>query len=398
MKALETYTPDGTVLNPQQRGTSGPLFITQTPPVFQDPLAQAIATATNTPLISDYNDPTEGNIGVSAEQDFITPPPNSIRSFSINAFLPPSVVSKKGKGKHGRKLRIRSEAYVTRVIFKKKKAIGVEYILSKNQEKVLTVYAKKKVILCAGSVSSPAILERSGIGDAKLLKSLGIPVLVDNSNVGDHLQNQYGVQAVISGTAPIPIMAFIDESPFMPADGERRFQIIAQNAGPVTLMIGFLTEPKSVGSTHIVSKNPLIDPFINLNMYSDGPVTSKGTDAYLVVSFFKLLQIIAAEAGRQVLSPPAFDYPPPFGPAPNDDRLLADAESLPFITPEDHIIGTTRMATSIKDGVVDGTLHVFGVKNLMVADNGVTPLSLDGNIAYGAYLVGIEAAKFIEAK
>jgi choline dehydrogenase len=398
MKAIETYTPDGTTPDLQQRGTSGPLFITQTPPVFQDPLAQAIAQATNSPLISDYNDPNEGNIGVSANQNYVTPPPNSIRSFSINAFLPSSVVSAKGKGKNGRQLRIRSDAQVTQVLFKKRRAIAVEYIHSKNQEKVLRVYAKKKIILCAGSVSSPALLQRSGIGDAKLLKSLDIPVIVDNPNVGANLQNQYGVQGIIAGSSPLPIMAFIDESPFMPADGARRFQIIAQNAGAVTLLFGFLTVPNSRGSLHIVSKNPFIDPVIDLNMFSDGPVTTPGTDAYLIVSFFKILKNIAAAFGSQVLSPPAFDYPPPFGPAPNDDRLLADAQSQPFLVPEDHIIGTTRMATSINEGVVDGTLHVFGVKNLMVADLGVAPLNPDGNIAFAGYIIGLEAAKFLGAE
>lgn len=391
MLALETYTPNGTVANPAQRGTSGPLFVTQLPPINQDPFAIATSSATFTPLISDYNDPDQGNIGVSANQLFITPPPDSVRSFSINAFLPDSVVTPEGKGRHGRKLRIVSEAFASRILFKGKKAVGVEYILSGNPEKVLTATARKKIILCAGAIHTPALLQRSGIGDAALLESLDIPVLVNNANVGANLINQYGVQGVIAGHIDNSFEAFIDGSPFMPADGVRRLQLIPQADGPVIPIISFILNPKSRGSVQIVNKNPLTYPRVDLNMFSDGPVTTPGTDAYLAVSSFKIFKNIANAAGTVVLAPPAFDYL-------DDSRLLADAQSISFIVIADHITGTTRMGESIATGVVDGNLHVFGTKNLMIADLGAAPETPDGNTAYCVFVLALKAAEILKAE
>ncbi|KAI0595415.1 hypothetical protein F4775DRAFT_585580 [Biscogniauxia sp. FL1348] len=55
--------------------------------------------------------------------------------------------------------------------------------------RIRTIAAKREVILAAGALRSPQLLELSGIGDRKLLESLGIPVVVDNPNVGEHMQD-----------------------------------------------------------------------------------------------------------------------------------------------------------------------------------------------------------------
>jgi choline dehydrogenase len=65
-------------------------------------------------------------------------------------------------------------------------ANGVLYSVG---DETLKVTAKKEVILSAGSIGSPQILELSGIGDRKLLTKLGIDVTVANSNVGENLQD-----------------------------------------------------------------------------------------------------------------------------------------------------------------------------------------------------------------
>lgn len=391
--AAEHYTPNGTIANPAQRGLSGTLFITQKPPVNTDPIAIAESNATGAPLVSDYNDPSLGDTGVSAHQQFTTPEPNAQRSFSISAFLPVGgVVDEDGFGLDGRKLRIVSNALVNRVVFKNKRATGVEYYLDGNANRAIYVKANKKVILCAGGPRTPGILERSGIGNGNLLRSLGIDVVVDNPNVGEHLINHYGAIGVITGstTSSSFIHAYTDNRPYEPADNVRRVQYLTFNI-PGGINIGAdLMAPKSRGSVHIIDTNPTVYPRIDLNMYSDGSVTTPGTDAYNVVSFLKILQTIASNAGQTVLSPAPSVY------SGGDSALLAYAQTLSNMFIAYHIVGTARMGQSINDAVVGGDLHVFGVKGLMIADTSIEPTIQDGNTAYAAYFIPMVAAKIIK--
>lgn len=395
MKQMENYTPDGTVANPNQRGFSGPLSITQSPPVNTDPFAIATALGTNAPLISDYNDPSLGNIGVSAHQQWITAGSGSHRSFSANSYqVTGTVVNEDGDGLCGRKLRVKSNCLVEKVIIKNRKAVGVQYWQDGNHASVRKAYAKKKVILCAGTIQSSAILERSGIGDPAILEPLGIKVIVNNPNVGANVTNQYGVGGVILGsTSATPFLTgFINGSPFMPNDNVRRLQLIGINEPNVVVLSGVLLDPQSKGTTHISSSDPTKGSIVNLNMFSDGSVTDVGSDSYILVSFYKILQTIAANYGTSVVAPSPAVY------AAGDDALLSYAQTLSdgSLTITYHMVGSARMSDSMVDGVVNGSLHVFGVKNLMVADCSIEPLSQDGNTAYGAYVIGLVTANILE--
>ena len=403
MLAFENYTPCDTVANPAQRGEGGPISITQGLPVTSDPLGLLLAAGTDAGFITDINDPTQMsttgffNLGFSAYQSFATATAPCVighRSFSSNSFLPPSVVTPNGKGKNGRLLRIESNAFVSRVLFKGNKATGVEFVFGKNADKVLKAKGKT-IILCAGSINSPAILQRSGIGDPAILEPLGIKVRVNNPNVGANLINQYGPTAIVLGTTNAEpfLQGFINASGvvtpgfFYPADDTRRVQLVALQAGPgICEIIGFLLDPNSRGNLQIVSKNPLIQPKIDLNMYTDGAVTTDGSDANLAVATYYLIQ--QSLGAGSVIFPSASQYASP-------ESLLQAAESASGITIADHILGTARMGTSIENGVVDGNLNVFGVRNLMIADNSVAPVMPNGNICYGAYMIGLGAAEIL---
>ncbi len=424
MKALEDYSPCGT-FDPLQRGSNGPISITQNPPVLTDPLSNALATATTVGFIDDINNPNDisstghYNLGYTAVQAFATLGDPSctpgveragIRSWSGKAFLDESTVTKDGKGVHGRKLTIASNAHANKVLFKGKKAIGVQYVVEKdgNQE-VLEVYGKK-IILCAGAINSPAILERSGIGDPAVLEPLGVDVLVANTNVGENLLNQYGsyIQVTV-GTTDFANQAFwnLAQNPSKPAfdpvyvypnDDTRRVQLDMLPFGPsFTQIATFVLEPQSVGNLHIVSRNPLVQPLINLNLFSDGSYLTHGTDANKLVTAANL---IASGVGLgNMVAPPAsvFSNPPGTDPA-NDGNLFATLISADWLVLADHIVATTRMGTSIANGVVDGDLNVFGVKNLKVADIGVLPVLPNGNTAYAAFLVGLRCATILGAE
>ncbi len=392
MKAIETYTPNGTPINTNQRGTNGPLFITQTPPVTSDPLAIGLSLGTTTPFVNDYNNIAEGPLGISANQEFVTPGPNSQRSFSQTAYLQVGeIIDADGNGLHGRRLKVESAAFTNRVLFKGNKAIGVEYIKNFGtvHEKIVKVYARRKVILSAGSVNTPAILQRSGVGDPNLLNSLGIEVVVNSPHVGKNLINQYGATGTLVGVNASNSVGFINGAPFFPNDGVRRLQIIPIFFGPgVAGILGFNLHPASRGSIEIADSNPLINPNVDLNMYSD----AAGYDASVIIAFYKLLQSISANIpGSAVVYPTPADYL-------SDASLLLAAQNAAHFTISYHMMGTTRMASSIADGVVDGRLHVFGTRHLMIADAGVASAIEDGNTAFSVFVIGNVAAQILASE
>lgn len=79
---------------------------------------------------------------------------------------------------------------VSKILFRGKQAIGVSYIPTSGGNTTIHVYASKEVILAAGGLGTPKILQLSGIGPRKLLNELGIPVISDLPGVGQNLQDQ----------------------------------------------------------------------------------------------------------------------------------------------------------------------------------------------------------------
>ena len=108
------------------------------------------------------------------------------RTSSASAFLKP-VESR-------RNLKIITNTVVTRIIFENKKAVGVE-ITSGGHRQI--IHADAEVILSAGAIQSPQILQLSGIGPAKLLKKYGVEVIADRPGVGQNLQDHYQMRTIV---------------------------------------------------------------------------------------------------------------------------------------------------------------------------------------------------------
>ena len=398
MIGLESFTPNSTTpFNPLQHGNSGPLFVTQPPALNPgNPFDSLMQQALEVPFINDPNDPTDGPFGVSTTSLYVTPPygsPGSVRSSSATAFLPiGTIVDGNGKGLDGRKLTIVSNALVNRLLIRNGRADGVMYWPNGNSSQATTVYGDQ-IILCAGAVSSPAILERSGVGDGNRLRPLDIPVIVDNHNVGKHLTNQYAATVIATGYQTSGIPYFVAYTNGLPANGftddVRRLQVGALNIPNAVYFAGNLVLPQSRGDVHITSASPVdskgnVHVLINLNMYSDygGDYTVNGSDANLTVNFLQLMLDTYGQTATGL---------PTGGPA----ALMRYAKSLSSSSIEEHITGTTRMGRSEVDGVVDANLNVFGLKNVKIADIGIEPVNTDGNTAYGAFVIGLAAAKII---
>ena len=97
---------------------------------------------------------------------------------------------------------------VRRIIFKGNRAVGVEFV-SRETNQSKTVLARNEVILAAGSVHSPQILQLSGVGPASLLKSLGIKVVVDLPGVGQNFQDHPTLYSAFNCKSPLLEHGFI---------------------------------------------------------------------------------------------------------------------------------------------------------------------------------------------
>jgi choline dehydrogenase-like flavoprotein len=134
-------------------------------------------------------DPFSGEVLGSLITPEIIDPATGRRCSSDTAYLKPAL----GRSN----LTVITGATATRVLFDEAsdpnnvEAKGVEYAIKQDDgsTKTLTIVARKEIILAAGTINSPRLLELSGIGDASRLKSLDVKVVVDNPHVGENLQN-----------------------------------------------------------------------------------------------------------------------------------------------------------------------------------------------------------------
>lgn len=144
------------------------------------------------PESEDINTPN-GTLGVTRFQTFIDP--SGKRSSMATAFLPPSVLARPN-------LYVACGAHVSRVLYDRldskldPAAIGVEFYTKRGGERY-EVHAKREVILSGGAVNTPQTLMLSGIGPAEDLKKLGIPVVKDNSAVGQNLKDHLCPSGII---------------------------------------------------------------------------------------------------------------------------------------------------------------------------------------------------------
>jgi choline dehydrogenase-like flavoprotein len=135
-------------------------------------------------------------------------------------------------------------------------------------------------------------------------------------------------------------------------------------------------------------------PDIRFNLYTDGSLTDPASDLSASVAMFKMMNVIAQEAGLEMLYPPQEHFL-------SDELLAADAGGLlafSGFSMTNHYTGTCAMGTNISNGVISSRdLHVFGVKDLMVADSSIYPFPETGNTAWQCYLAGLKAAEILGA-
>lgn len=321
-------------------------------------------------------------------------------------------------------LTIVTEALAERLVFEGKRAVGL-VIRQGGGTRVLK--ARREVILAAGAVGSPAILERSGIGDGEHLHALGLPVVHHAPGVGENLQDHLQLRLVykVSGTAtmntlyrslgrralmgleyalfrrgaltmaPSQLGAFAASSP----DFERpnvQFHVqplsldkFGDDLHPfdaITVSVCNL-RPESRGAIHIASKDAAAAPKIAPHYLS------AEADRRVAVDSIRLARRVAAAPALARFRPE--EYRP--GAALATDDELAEAAGA-IGTTIFHPVGTARMGLpSDPAAVTDARLAVLGVEGLRVIDASVMPRITSGNTNSPTIMIAEKGAAMVLA-
>jgi choline dehydrogenase len=341
-----------------------------------------------------------------------------VRWNAVRAFLWPA--------KDRRNLHILDNAHVERIRFEQRygerRAAGVELRLSNRQAK--TIEARREVLLAAGAIGSPQLLQLSGVGPGDLLQRHGIPVVHDAPGVGenlhDHLQIrlQYkvantvtlndrarsvfgklsmGMEYLLFRTGPLT-MPPSQLGAFARSDPSQASANIEWHVQPLSLdkfgeplhEFSAITpsvcnlRPTSRGHVRIRSRDPQQHPAIALN--------------YLATEEDRRVALDSIRITRRIMSAPALArfQPQEFRPGPelqSDEDLLRAAGDLG--TTIFHPVGTCRMGRDEK-AVVDDRLKVRGVQGLRVIDASVMPRITSGNTNAPTMMIAEQAAEFVK--
>ncbi|GGC31774.1 choline dehydrogenase [Novosphingobium marinum] len=316
-------------------------------------------------------------------------------------------------------LRVVTGALVDRVLFREGRACGLAYRTGEDQH---IAHARCEVVLAAGAIGSPAILERSGIGDARRLSQLGIEAVRDLPDVGgnlqDHLQLRcaYRVEGVDTlnerargivgrgligleyafrrsgpmSMAPSQLGMFVKSDPrFATANLQYHVQPLSLEAfgGGLDPFPAFTASvcnlrPESRGATHVESADPAMPPTIRPN--------------YLDTEEDRRVAARAIRVTRDIVSQPALSgfVPEEVRPGPafeSDEDLVRAAGDIG--TTIFHPVGTAAMGR-----VVDSSLRVAGVDGLRVIDASVMPTITSGNTNAPTMMIAEKGAEMVIAQ
>ena len=303
---------------------------------------------------------------------------------------------------------------------------GVRVARANSGEQTLA-RASREVILSAGSIGSPQLLQLSGIGPSDLLQGLDIPVVADLPGVGENLQDHLQIRSVykvsnaltlntmansLLGKARIGLEYLLKRSgpmsmapsqlcAFTRSSDEFDYANIQYHVQPLSLdafgqpLHDFPAitasvcnlNPTSRGTVRIRSRNPLEAPAIAPNYLSTQEDRKVAADSLRVT--------------RRIAGQPAFSkyQPEEYKPGPQyqtDDELSRLAGEIG--TTIFHPVGTTRMGRpDDAQAVVDSHLRVIGVTGLRVVDAGVMPVITSGNTNSPTLMIAEKAARWILA-
>ncbi|WP_380879758.1 GMC oxidoreductase [Sphingomonas sp. DBB INV C78] len=394
------------------RGAGGPLRISVHP--AGNPLCEAVLDAAEqmgTPRAADVNDVgTVANGGMGYQT---TTTWRGKRFSAARAFLDPV--------RERPNLHIAPQTQALRILFTDRRATGVRLCDGQGER---SVAATREVILSAGAIESPKLLQLSGIGNASELARLGVEPIVDSIDVGRNLREhrylsiQYRVKGEslnkrftglgllrsaldygLRSKGPLTHSAhevggFIKTRPDLDrADAQIGVGLYSFNTDargavaidpfPGMTILGYFTRPESQGQIRIVSPDPLERPLIEANHFS------AEVDRQSAVSLFRWLRRLGQQPS---LKHWITEETQPGDRIASDEDVLANAIALGGTS--FHICGTCRMGAD-SASVVDPELKVRGVDGLRVVDTSIMPTIVSGNTNAPAMAIAMNAAGMI---
>jgi choline dehydrogenase len=372
---------------------------------------RAAAAEVGIPRISDFNQgDNEGSDYFEVNQK------RGIRWSAARGFLKP-VLSR-------RNLELVTHAHVERLAVENSRAAAVHY---KRDGANFEARADGEIVLAAGAIGTPHVLELSGIGRPEVLKGLGQPVVAELPGVGENLQDHlqlrtiykvskartlnvdfqsYAMRAWIGAQyaltrrgpmtmAPSQLGLFAKSSAdYATANLEfhvqplslERFGEALHMFPAITLSVANL-RPASRGSVHARSADPRQAPAIRPNYLSEEE------DRRVAADSIRLTRRICAAPALAPYAPDEFRP----GIAAQSEAELARAAG-DIGTTIFHPVGTAKMgAAEDPSAVVDARLRVFGLQGLRIADASVMPRITSGNTNSPTLMIAEKAAAMILA-
>jgi choline dehydrogenase-like flavoprotein len=376
-------------------------------------ILDAVATAATEmgiPRTDDFN--TGNNEGVSA---FHVNQKRGLRWSAAHAFLKPALKRPN--------LRLETGVLVESLVFEGRRCVGVKF---RHGERLVEARARGEVILAAGAIGSPLILQLSGVGPAEWLGELGIPVVADKPGIGrnlqDHLQQRaiykvHGVKTLnetyhslvgraLMGAeyalmqsgplamAPSQLGIFTRSSP----EHERpNIQFHVQPLSldkfgeplhrfPAVTVSACNLRPTSRGTVRLRSRDPADKPRIAPNYLATYE------DRVVAADAIRVTRRLMRQAAMRPYSPDEFLPGSAVG---DDDASLAKAAG-DIGTTIFHPVSTAKMGiASDPMAVVDGRLQVMGVQGLRVIDASVMPTITSGNTNTPTIMIAEKAAQMV---
>ncbi|MGF6551650.1 GMC family oxidoreductase [Paraburkholderia youngii] len=397
------------------RGRSGPIQVSSVAQVSPNPLSDGFISACRSagiPATEDYN-------GASYEGV-------SYLQLSTGSGRRCSTAAGYLRGRPHRNLHLVTEALATHLLFDGKRTTGVEYTQGGQTRRAL---ARREVIVSAGPIKSPQLLELSGIGDAERLRSLGIAVQQHLPGVGENLIDHLQSRLTYACTRPVTLneimhsrwrQGWMGLGYLLTRRGIMGTPSVSAHAlarsGPgdarpsVKIQIGHLSgadryagkgfgldsfpgfnvgffqlRPESRGHLHVRSRNPLDAPVIEPRYLSNE------ADKRVMLEALRMSREIARQPGLAEFvareTRPGIDVQ-------DDDALLQYIRKSGQTSW--HPIGTCKMGTDAM-AVVDPELRVRGVIGLRVVDSSVMPTMCSPNTNAASIMIGEKAADLVMA-
>ncbi|MBU2534153.1 MAG: choline dehydrogenase [Alphaproteobacteria bacterium] len=407
-KKLENFDRPGKGAESDTRASGGPINVMDSP--ARNPLADAFIDAgvsLGYPRNPDYNNGTQDGFGY-----YQVTMRNGMRWSAAKAYLDPA--------RKRPNLNVQTNAHARRVLMEGKRAVGVAYDVAGNPREARA----NEVIVAAGGVQSPQMLELSGIGQAERLSGLGIEVVHDLPGVGENYRDHVAARMnwrvsekvsynertrglrLVGETFKYALTrrgmltagaalahGFVRTRPeletpdiqyfFMPVSYSDANKRADMDPEPGMTISAYQLRPESKGSIHIRSADPYAPPAIVPNYLTDNE------DIRCLLGGMRIAREIMAQP---TLSRYVRHEMNPGASAQSDDELLGFCRRT--MQTAYHPIGTCRMGQDPM-AVVDERLRVRGVEGLRVVDASIMPTLTSGNTNAPAIMIGEKGADMI---